>query len=108
MKIVDYLLDYLIEKTSPETILAFELPEEIQQREAFLNEKRQQQVLEADEAEELAEFLEAGSLVAALQARALKHQELVENFKRSWREVKEGKTYPISQLWDELEEMTTL
>jgi hypothetical protein len=24
-------------------------------------------------------------------------------FKQSWREVKQGKTYPISQLWDELD-----
>jgi hypothetical protein len=101
MSVHEDLLDYLVEKASPEMILAFELPLATQERENVLREKHRNQELNASEAQELAELMETEALLAALQARALEHREILENFKQGWKDMKEGLTHPLSELWNE-------
>lgn len=99
----DYLLDYLVDKASPQDILAFELPQESREREAYLLEKQKNAEITPDEARELSQLLEVEALISALQSRALHVLDVKANFKQGWKEVIEGDTYPVSELWDDID-----
>ncbi len=67
----DHLLDYLIEKASPQEILAFSLSEADKQRAIELLDKQDDDRLSADEAAELEQMREVELLIMALRAKAL-------------------------------------
>lgn len=98
----DYLLDYLVEKASPEEILAFELPQLLQERARDLIAKGQHD-LSAEESRELSQLLETEALITALRGRALEAIDIRAKFKQGWREAIQGDTSPLSELWDEID-----
>ncbi len=67
----DQLLDYLVEKASPQQILAFSLSEEEKQRAIELLDKQDEGTLTPEEAMELEQMREADLLITALRAKAL-------------------------------------
>ncbi len=95
-------LDYLVEKASPEEILAFRLPSESIERESYLLDKQREAEITPDEARELSQLLEVEALISALQARALHALDVVANFKQGWKEALTGQTHPVSELWDDV------
>jgi len=99
----DYLLDYLVDKASPQEILAFELPAESRNREAYLIEKQKNASITPDEARELSQLLEVEALVSALQSRALYALDAVASFRQGWKDAMTGQTYPVSELWDDID-----
>lgn len=99
----DYLLDYLVDKASPQEILAFELPQESREREVYLLEKQKNTDITPDEARELSRLLEVEALISALQSRALHALDVKANFKQGWQDVIDGETYPLSELWDDID-----
>ena len=78
MTVVDFsptyndFLDFLVEKATPQEILAYKPSEISQQRAAYLTEQNKSDALTSDEAAELEQILEFELLVSALKARALK------------------------------------
>ena len=69
--IYNELLDYLIEKATPEEILAFKVSESAQVRADDLTDKNKSGTLTADESAELSQMLEFDMLVTVLKAKAL-------------------------------------
>lgn len=65
-------LDYLVEKATPQEILAYKATDVEQQRADELTEKNKNGHLSADEAEELDQMMEINELVMLLKAKALK------------------------------------
>lgn len=70
--VFDGFLDYLVDKATPQEILAFEVTEEEQLRAEELSERRKESTLSPDEAAELEQMVEFNLLVATLKAKALK------------------------------------
>jgi hypothetical protein len=64
-------LDYLIDKATPEEILAYQASEKEEQRASELLQKNNAGTLTQAEAEELEQMLEVDRLVSVLKARAL-------------------------------------
>lgn len=69
--VYDGLMNFLVEKATPQEILAFKPSEEEQARADELAEKNKEGTLTSDEAHELREMLELDAFVAALKLRAL-------------------------------------
>jgi hypothetical protein len=69
--IYDELLEYLIEKATPQEILAFQLSEAGQERARYLTERNKSELLTSAEAIELEQLLEFDQLVSLLKAKAL-------------------------------------
>ena len=67
--IYNELLDYLIEKATPEEILAFKVSESAQARADDLTDKNKSGILTSDESVELSHMLEFDMLVTALKAK---------------------------------------
>ena len=67
----DHLLEYLIEKATPEEILAFSLSDTDKQRAIELLDKQDEDALTPDEIIELEQMREAELLIMALRAKAL-------------------------------------
>lgn len=65
------LLAYLIDKATPEAILAFTVSDAAQERATELLERNNAGTLTPDEAAELEQMLHADRLVSVLKARAL-------------------------------------
>jgi hypothetical protein len=63
------MLDYLVEKATPEEILAFQISEAEQQRTIELLDKQDEGTLTSDEAEELELIGQADLLIMSLQTR---------------------------------------
>ena len=100
------LLDYLVEKATPEEILAFETPEAEQQRAAELAARQQAGELTPKEAVELKQLRDLDLLIAALEERArrvLADDDTAANFRRGWEEALSGNTHPIDELWDDVD-----
>lgn len=70
--IYDELLEYLIEKATPQEILAFHLSEAGQERACYLTERNKSGHLSSTEAIELDQLLEFDQLVSLLKAKALR------------------------------------
>jgi hypothetical protein len=68
----DHFLDYLIEKATPQEILAYEIPESAQTRTRELLDKQDDGTLTPEEAEELEQIRQMDLLLMALHARALR------------------------------------
>jgi hypothetical protein len=68
----DHFLDFLIEKATPQEILAYEIPESAQMRTIELLERRDEGTLTAAEAEELQQIGQMELLLQSLHARALR------------------------------------
>jgi hypothetical protein len=68
--VYDNFLDYLVEKATPQEILAFKVSEEAQRRAEELTERNKAGTLTPEEAAELEQMLELNLLVAALKAKA--------------------------------------
>lgn len=68
---IDDLLDYLVEKATPQEILAFEASEEAKERARELIERNNAGTLTAEERVEIEQILEVERLVTMLKARAL-------------------------------------
>lgn len=66
----DSLIDYLIEKATPQEILAYEVSEAEQERADELTEKNKTAALTPEEHEELKQMMEVDLLVGLLKARA--------------------------------------
>jgi uncharacterized protein YciU (UPF0263 family) len=66
----DYFLDFVMEKTSAQEILAFQLPEEAQQRAVELLDKQDRDELTDAEELEMEQMAQIERLVMALKARA--------------------------------------
>jgi ADP-heptose:LPS heptosyltransferase len=66
----DNLIDYLIEKATPQEILAYNASLAEQERADELTEKHKTGILTADEHEELKQMMEVDLLVGLLKARA--------------------------------------
>lgn len=98
----DYLLDYLVEKASPEEILAFELPQVLKERAQALMAKDQHN-LTSEESRELSQLLETEALVAALRGRALEALNIRAKFKQGWKEAMQDETSPLSELWNDID-----
>jgi hypothetical protein len=67
----DAILNFLLEKATPEEILAYQVSEEEQQRTIDLLDKQDEGTLSADEAAELDFIRRMDLLLQALQAKAL-------------------------------------
>jgi hypothetical protein len=65
------LMDYLIEKVTPEEILAYKASAQEQERAFELLEKNNAGTLTPEESEELAEMQEVDRFVALMKSRAL-------------------------------------
>ena len=74
----EMFLDYLIEKATPQEILAYKASPEEQLRADDLTEKNKNGQLSLDEADELQQMLEVNELVMLLKAKALKALQSVE------------------------------
>ncbi|MBZ0320836.1 MAG: hypothetical protein K8L91_30765 [Anaerolineae bacterium] len=70
--IYDHFLDYLVQKASPQEILAFHVSDEEQQRAETLTLRHKAGMLTESEHEELEQMLEFDLLLSALKAKALK------------------------------------
>lgn len=68
----DHFLDYLIEKATPQEILAYEIPELAQARTRELLDRQDDGTLTPEEAEELEQIRQMDLLLMALHARALR------------------------------------
>jgi hypothetical protein len=69
--IYDDFLDYLIDKASPQEILAYEASEDAQERAVLLLEKSSAGKLSLEETLELEQMRQVDRLVSVLKARAL-------------------------------------
>jgi hypothetical protein len=69
--IYEELLEYLIEKATPQEILAFQLSEAGQEHAHYLTERNKSGLLTPAEAVELEQLLEFDQLVSLLKAKAL-------------------------------------
>jgi hypothetical protein len=69
--VYDDLLDFLIEKATPEQILAFKASGAAEERAEVLLEKNSAGTLTPDETAELQQMLQVDRLVSVLKARAL-------------------------------------
>lgn len=69
--VYDDLLDFLVEKATPEEILAFAPSEAAQERAEELLEKNNAGTLTPDEYAELQQMLQVDRLVSVLKARAI-------------------------------------
>ena len=67
----DYLLNFLVEKATPDEILAFEIPSIERQRAIDLLDKQDADILTPEEASELEQMRQVDRLVSALKAKAL-------------------------------------
>ncbi len=67
----NHLLDYLIDKASPQNILAFSLSDEEKERAVELLDKQDEGTLTTEEATELEEMREVELFVSLLKAKAL-------------------------------------
>ena len=67
----DYLLSFIVEKATPQEILAFEIPESERQRAIALLDKQDASTLTPEEAEELAQMQAVDRLISLLKAKAL-------------------------------------
>lgn len=67
----DSLLDFLVEKATPEEILAFELTPQQLKRAEELSEKHKAGYLPEDEVHELEKIMQVELLIGALRARAM-------------------------------------
>lgn len=70
--IYDELLDYLVDRASPEEILAFTASEKAEERAAYLLDNNNAGTLTAEEAIELQQMLYFDSKISVLKARAAK------------------------------------
>ena len=68
----DKFLDYLVEKATPEEILAFQLSEEDQEYARELVERNNAGTLTPDEMAQVQQLLQFERMVSALKAKALK------------------------------------
>jgi hypothetical protein len=66
----DYFLDFVVQKATPQEILAFKLPEEVRQRAVDLLDKQDDGTLSVEEAAELEQMRQIDKLVMALKVRA--------------------------------------
>jgi hypothetical protein len=69
--VYDNLLDYLVEKATPEEILAYTLSEEANERAIELLEKSNEGILTPEEAAEIEQMRYVDKLISGLRARAL-------------------------------------
>lgn len=67
----DHLLDYLIEKASPQQILAFSLSDAEKRRAIELLDRQDEDLLTPEEVIELEQMRDAELLIMALRAKAL-------------------------------------
>ena len=67
----DYFLEFVVEKVTPQEILAFELPEAARQRAIELLDKQDSDRLTPEETAELEQLRQVDRLLSALKARAL-------------------------------------
>jgi hypothetical protein len=70
-RVYDNLLAYLVEKATPEEILAYTIPEETAQRAIDLMERNSEGTLTPQELDELEEMRRVDKLIALLKARSL-------------------------------------
>ena len=68
--IYDELLDYLVEETDPQKILAFKVSEKAQERADYLLERNNAGELSASEAMELEQILHFERRITVIKARA--------------------------------------
>jgi hypothetical protein len=68
----DHFLDFLVEKATPQEILAYKVPDSVNARTIELLERRDEGNLTASEAEELEQIRQMDLMLQALYARALR------------------------------------
>ena len=68
----DHFLNYLIEKATPQELLAYQIPEAAQARSVELLDKQDEGALTLEEAEELEQIRQMDLLLMALHAKALR------------------------------------
>jgi trans-aconitate methyltransferase len=68
----NHFLDYLVEKATPQEILAYEIPESARERTLELLDKQDDGTLGAEEAEELEQIRQLDLLLMALHVKALR------------------------------------
>ena len=69
--IYDELMEYLVQKATPQEILAFRLSESAQERAEYLTERNKAGVLTSEEKFELDQWIEFDQLVSLLKAKAV-------------------------------------
>ena len=69
--IYDELIDYLVEKATPQIIIAFQVSDEAQERADYITERNKNGELTPEESTELEQMLELNGLVGMLKAKAL-------------------------------------
>jgi uncharacterized protein YciU (UPF0263 family) len=68
----DYFLDFIMDKKTPEEILAFRLPESEKERAIELLDKQDDDALTPEDTAELQQMIAVERILRALKARALK------------------------------------
>jgi len=72
LPVTDTFLNFLLEKATPEEILAFQVSEEEKEYAQELIERKSEGILTPEEAEQLDQITEFNSLVMVLKSRAMK------------------------------------
>lgn len=70
--VYDDFLDFLVEKATPQELIAYKPSDEAQRRAVYLTERNKADALTPEESAELAQMMEFDLLVSALKARAFK------------------------------------
>jgi uncharacterized protein YciU (UPF0263 family) len=69
--VYDYFLTFVVERVTPQEILAFEVPEKERRRAIELLDRQDAGTLSPEEAAELEQMCQVDRLISALKARAL-------------------------------------
>ena len=72
LPVTDTFLNYLLEKATPEEILAFQVSDEEKEYAQELIERKSEGILTPEEAQQLNQMTEFNSLVMVLKAKAMK------------------------------------
>jgi UDP-N-acetyl-D-mannosaminuronic acid transferase (WecB/TagA/CpsF family) len=67
--VFDVITDFLASDPTPEEIIAYHLPEDLQQRADYLLDQNGEDLLTFEEREEMREFMNADEMIALLKAK---------------------------------------
>jgi hypothetical protein len=67
--VFDVITDFLASDPTPEAVLAYHLPDDLQERADYLLERNGEDLLTPEEREEMHEFMNADEMIALLKAK---------------------------------------
>lgn len=67
--VFDEITDFLASDPTPEAIISYHLPDDLQERADYLLERNSEDLLTPDEREEMGQFMNADEMIALLKAK---------------------------------------